>query len=218
MSRLHYETITPELKSVLCALMANPLFEPFCLVGGTSLSLRYGHRFSVDIDLFTDAPYGSIDFLPLEQHLKQTYPYYYKTDKTEIVGFGRSYYVGESEEKAVKVDLFYTDPFIRKAEIIDNIRIAHVDDVVAMKIDVISRGGRKKDFWDLHYLLDVYSIQQMINLHEQRNEWSHDSKEIYSNLVNFEIADEMPDPVCFLSKEWDYIKMDFAELILSGNI
>ncbi len=34
-------------------------FAPFRLVGGTSLSLRYGHRMSDDIDLFTDAEYGS---------------------------------------------------------------------------------------------------------------------------------------------------------------
>ncbi|MFA7449152.1 MAG: nucleotidyl transferase AbiEii/AbiGii toxin family protein [Weeksellaceae bacterium] len=215
MSRLHYETVTPQLKDVLFDLMSNPLFNAFRLVGGTSLSLRYGHRLSVDIDLFTDAPYGSIDFAPLEKYLQQTYPYYYKTDKTEIVGFGRSYYVGQSEMKSVKVDLFYTDPFIREAKIIDNIRIAHVDDVVAMKIDVVSRGGRKKDFWDLHYLLDHYSIPQMVDLHKQRNEWTHDPDEIYSNFVNFEIADEMPDPACFLHKDWNFIKMDFADAILS---
>jgi Nucleotidyl transferase AbiEii toxin, Type IV TA system len=37
-------------------------FKDFRLVGGTALSLYRGHRLSEDIDLFTDAPYGSIDF------------------------------------------------------------------------------------------------------------------------------------------------------------
>lgn len=46
----------------------------------------------------------------------------------------------------------YTDPFIREPEIIDGIRLASIDDIVAMKIDTISRGGRKKDFWDIHKL------------------------------------------------------------------
>jgi hypothetical protein len=32
--------------------MALPFLEAFSLVGGTALSLRYGHRSSVDIDLF----------------------------------------------------------------------------------------------------------------------------------------------------------------------
>ena len=53
--QLHYETVTPLLKKTLDMLMGEPLFEPFRLVGGTSLSLRYGHRKSDDIDLFTEA-------------------------------------------------------------------------------------------------------------------------------------------------------------------
>jgi hypothetical protein len=32
--------------------MRIPELEHFCLVGGTALSLRYGHRISVDLALF----------------------------------------------------------------------------------------------------------------------------------------------------------------------
>jgi predicted nucleotidyltransferase component of viral defense system len=212
-SSLHYETVTPELKQVLLDLMSNSLFESFRLVGGTSLSLRYGHRMSIDIDLFTDAEYGSVDFSLLEQSLQQNYPYYYRVDVTEIVGMGRSYYIGHSEEKSVKLDLFYSDPFIRNADVIDNIRIAHVDDVVAMKMDVLSRGGRKKDFWDIHFLFDYYSVQKMIELHKERSEWTHVPDEINAGLVDFSLADEMPDPNCLLFKNWDIIKIDFVEKV-----
>ena len=61
-TELQYKTVTPLLKKVLQQLMNEPLFTPFRLVGGTNLSLRYGHRLSVDIDLFTDSDYGSLDF------------------------------------------------------------------------------------------------------------------------------------------------------------
>ncbi|MCG9898690.1 MAG: nucleotidyl transferase AbiEii/AbiGii toxin family protein [Hydrotalea sp.] len=50
--------------------MRDPIFDPFRLVGGTALSLYFGHRMSVDIDLFTDAPYGTIDFDKIESWLK----------------------------------------------------------------------------------------------------------------------------------------------------
>ncbi len=60
--KLHYETVSPMLKEILQQLMSEKLFVPFRLVGGMNLSLRYGHRKSVDIDLFTDADYGSLDF------------------------------------------------------------------------------------------------------------------------------------------------------------
>jgi len=75
-----------------------------------------------------------------------------RTDKTDIVGFGRSYYIGESEDNSIKVDLFCHDEIIDPCDIIDGIRIASLSDVTAMKVDVISRGGRKKDFWDIHEL------------------------------------------------------------------
>lgn len=61
MSKLYWNTVAPILESVLQDIINEPLFSSFRLVGGTSLSLQLGHRMSVDIDLFTDAEYGSID-------------------------------------------------------------------------------------------------------------------------------------------------------------
>jgi hypothetical protein len=49
--------------------------------------------------------------------------------------------------------VFYTDPFIQPPIEIDSIRLASIEEIIAMKMDVIQRGGRKKDFWDLHELL-----------------------------------------------------------------
>jgi hypothetical protein len=69
----HYETVTPLLRKVLNDIMANPIFEPFYLVGGTSLSLRLGHRISVDIDLFSNAPYGSLDFSTYQKFFQENY-------------------------------------------------------------------------------------------------------------------------------------------------
>lgn len=59
---MYYNTVNEHLKNALLSLMKSEVFIPFRLVGGTALSLQLGHRISVDIDLFTDAPYGSIDF------------------------------------------------------------------------------------------------------------------------------------------------------------
>lgn len=102
---LHYKTVTPLLKGVLQQLTNEPLFAPFRLVGGTNLSLRYGHRLSVDIDLFTDSEYRSLNFASFEYYLRSQFPYYDCNDKGSIVGMGRSYYIGSSKEDYVKLDL-----------------------------------------------------------------------------------------------------------------
>jgi len=210
-TELQYKTVTPLLKRILHQLMDESLFTPFRLVGGTNLSLRYGHRLSVDIDLFTDSKYRSLDFATFENYLRSQFPYYDCNDKGSIVGMGRSYYIGNSEEDYVKVDLMYTDPFIGEVDILDGIRMASVDDIVAMKMNVVSRGGRKKDFWDLHYFLGHYSLSEMFSLHEKRYEWEHNAAELIHNFTDFSIADDMPDPVCLLRKDWDDIKLDLIE-------
>ena len=74
-NRLHWETVTPLLKEVLGILMSEKIFIPFRLVGGTNLSLRYGHRLSVDIDLFTDVEYGSLDYRIFEKFLCEHFPF-----------------------------------------------------------------------------------------------------------------------------------------------
>ncbi|MBC5633056.1 nucleotidyl transferase AbiEii/AbiGii toxin family protein [Parabacteroides hominis] len=212
-NKLHYETVSPLLRKILNDIMGNSIFEPFYLVGGTSLSLRLGHRKSVDIDLFTNVPYGSLDFTVYENFFRNNYQYYYCADKTDLVGFGRSYYIGNLEDDSIKVDLFYHDEIIDPCDIVDGIRMASLPDVTAMKIDVISRIGRKKDFWDLHELLNTYTISQMISFHKQRYEYTHDKKEIISNLTDFSSADKELDPICLKEKEWELIKLDFVELM-----
>jgi hypothetical protein len=51
---LQYQSVSGELKELLNILMQLKELTDFILVGGTSLGLRYGHRISVDIDLFTE--------------------------------------------------------------------------------------------------------------------------------------------------------------------
>ena len=207
---LQYRTVKPILRSTLERLMRIDEFRPFRLVGGTSLSLRYGHRISDDIDLFTDAEYGSIDFQLLQEILRREFPYC-QGDCGEIVSFGTSYLVGNSKEDNVKLDLFYTDPFIRPMDQIESIRMASLDDIVAMKMDVISRGGRKKDFWDLHILRNKYTIEQMLSLYKERYPYGATDEECIARLTNFSVADSDPDPTCLLGKIWQLIKLDFVE-------
>jgi predicted nucleotidyltransferase len=110
-TKLYWNTVSPLLKSILLQLMRCELFKQFRLVGGTALSLQIGHRLSIDIDLFTDAAYGSINFNTIDNYLRETFPYV--TDPSPgPVAMGRSYFIGTSEQEAIKLDLYYTDPFI----------------------------------------------------------------------------------------------------------
>jgi hypothetical protein len=209
-NKLFYNTINPLLISVLKTLMAAREFDVFRLIGGTALSLYRGHRESVDIDLFSDASYDSIDFAAIDAFLHKTYSYV-DTNEYKVVGTGKSYYIGKDKDDCVKLDLFYTDRFIQKIKLIDGIRLATVEEIIAMKTDVISRGGRKKDFWDIHELKEDYSIEKMLTLHKQRYPYTHDQMQITNSFSDFTLADDDFDPICLKGKHWEIIKLDIMD-------
>lgn len=209
---LYWNTVSPLLRSVLEDLMQQPAFDHFRLVGGTALSLHLGHRMSIDIDLFTDEPYGTIDFQPLESYLSANYGYFYKSAHG-LVGMGQSYLIGNNIDNNIKLDTYYTDPFIQPAHIEDGIRLATVEEVAAMKIDVIHRGGRKKDFWDLDEIMETHSIDDLLALHNQRHSWTHNPEEILQQLVNFDKADSDFEPICLKEKRWELIRYRLVEAV-----
>lgn len=99
---LYWNTVILTLKEALIKLMLAQELQNFRLVGGTALSLYWGHRMSVDIDLFTDAPYGSIDFDAIEHFLKNNFGYV-QGDFSGNAGMGKSYLVGSDKESAIKL-------------------------------------------------------------------------------------------------------------------
>lgn len=210
---LYYKTVNNLLKEVLLQLMAAKEFDKFRLVGGTSLSLQIGHRESIDIDLFSDVEYGEIDFDAIQNYLETNFKYIDHLSNI-IPGMGKSYLIGEDKDNSLKLDIFYTDKFIQPIYLEDTIRMASIEEIIAMKLDVVQRGGRKKDFWDLHELFEKYSLTQMLDLHEQRYPYTHDSDLIIENFTDFSIADDEFNPICFKGKYWEFIKEDIEEIIM----
>lgn len=209
---LHFNTVTPLLRNILEDLMQAEEFQSFRLVGGTALSLYYGHRMSVDIDLFSDADYGSLDFKAIDDYLRSNYFYVDSLDISPL-GMGKSYYVGRNAEESVKLDLYYTDPFIDEVKLFGTLRLASRSEITAMKLDVVQRTGRKKDFWDIDMLKEDFSIAQMFALHEQRYPYTHDRSLLIEKFTDFSHADNDFEPLCLRGRHWELIKLDIIELI-----
>lgn len=182
----------------------------FRLVGGTSLSLLLGHRESVDIDLFTDAPYKSLDFEAIENKIKASFPYV-ESNGTSLSVLGKSFFIGNSKEDLVKVDLFYTDDFVFPVINYDSLRLSSLEEIAAMKMEVIGHHGRKKDFWDIHGLLENFSLNEIMEFYEKRYPYSYSRTELVEKLTDFELADKDFDPICMKDKSWELIKLDLED-------
>ena len=73
---LHIETVEPGTFSLLMELMSLPSLQSFSLVGGTALALRFGHRNSVDLDLFYHERFDHSQVLKaLENNFKRRFVY-----------------------------------------------------------------------------------------------------------------------------------------------
>lgn len=83
----------------------------YCLISDWLWNLQLGHRESIDIDLFSDVEYGSINFIAIEDYLQSNFEYVDHLDTPTAMG--KSYFIGQNKENTVKLDLYYTDHFIQ---------------------------------------------------------------------------------------------------------
>jgi len=102
--------------------------------------------------MFTDAQYGSVNFIKIEDVLREKFSY---VDSLlgDFIGMGKSFFIGNEASYLVKLDLLYTDNFVFPLIEVKDVRLAGIEEIAAMKLDVIGRGARKKGFWDFHALL-----------------------------------------------------------------
>src|SRR3989344_8044338 len=142
---LHYKTVEPDTLSLLKDLMQIPELNNYCLVGGTALSLKYGHRISVDLDLFSTELSA---FDRITEILQEKYGEKFVRENLPLK------FALFCKIKNVKTDLVhYPHPLIEAMEVIDGIRFYSDKDIAAMKINAILGRGVKKDFWELYQML-----------------------------------------------------------------
>jgi hypothetical protein len=202
---LHTETIEPGTFSLLKRLMALPSLQPFSLVGGTALALQYGHRSSIDLDLF----YHEIfDHTIIEKELSDEFGNEFDYEPSHKQ-FGIFCYI-----KKIKVDIVYfPHKPIAPFENVEQIRMYSNADIGAMKIQAMLGRGKKKDFWDLYELLKHYSLQQLMDWHKQKYPSQMLAISIPNAITYFIDANESETPVSFKGQNWEQIKKSISKTV-----
>ena len=89
----------------------------------------------------------------------------------------------------------------------DGIFLADERDIAAMKVDTISARGSKKDFVDMYFLMQKYSLSQLIDFFEKKySNIEYNKLHILKSLVYFGDADNDPDPLMLVNFNWDKTK------------
>lgn len=155
---LHYKTVSKSTLELLKKLMTDKLLNDFVLVGGTALALRLGHRISVDIDLFTNQNFNANLLLGELQRIYGFTPDFVAENTIK----------GEINEVIVDC-LAHRYQWIENYSVIDEIRLAGLKDIAAMKLNAISGNGtRLKDFIDIAYLSTKLSLNEMLQAYQKK--------------------------------------------------
>lgn len=202
---LHTQTVESGAFSLLRQLMEIPALREFSLVGGTALSLMYGHRKSVDLDLFSHTPFENETIISsLEKEFTSRF---IREQKPQW--FGVFCYINN-----VKVDLVrHPHPLIAPIQTIEGIRMFSTEDIIAMKVQAVLGRGRKKDFWDIAELLHHYSVDDFISFHKKKYATQNLLISVPQAITYFADAEEDEDPVNLKHRSWEKVKAFIAEKV-----
>jgi len=191
---LHYKTVDDFTLELLKKLQSLRIFNEMRLVGGTSLALQIGHRKSIDIDLFGLL---NIDFDALTDELKTI---------GDVIVLGNSKNIHTYLIDEIKVDIVhYEYPWLKNKTVSDEIHLAAIEDIAAMKLNAIIGRGSKKDFIDLYYILHQFDLAQLMSFYGQK---FHDGSSflVLKSLVYFEDAENEAMPWMFEDLSWEDVK------------
>ena len=191
---LHLQTIDTQTLELLNELMKIPEFSELNLVGGTSLALQIGHRKSIDLDLFGRFEIDDYGFTSI---LKQLGKVKVLNNSSNI----KTFLINN-----IKVDFVnYPYSWLESYENFDGIRLATKTDIAAMKLAAITGRGVKKDFIDIFFLFNYYSLAEMFQFYHTK---FPDGSEfmVLKSLSYFEDAEKEPLPAMLKKTDWNEVK------------
>jgi hypothetical protein len=185
--------------------MAIPELQDFYLVGGTCLSLRYGHRKSIDLDLFSTRDF---DIDSIVQVLEKNFSgFEYRNTGNTIGIFG---FIDNVKVDFVKYHYFNV---IDKPIIEQGIRMFSDRDIMAMKVFAILKRAEKKDFWDVAELMKHCSVKDFIASYDEKYPNHQILISIPQALIYFVDADESDDPVSLKGQTWESVKKEIQKKV-----
>lgn len=190
-----FEIVLPKKAAQCLAILGERKILDFAyLAGGTACALQLGHRISLDFDFFTQKKFevdkvkeqlGTVGNFKLQQ-----------TDWGTIIGK-----MGQT-----KFSLFYYQyPLINSLKKFNKINIAALEDIAAMKLGATIARARARDYIDIYFLLQKFSLEEMLNFYQKKYKNLAANKiHILKSLQYFDdiVDDDLPEmliPVSWLA-------------------
>jgi len=200
---MHPEALTPDTKRIFESLGSASLTKGVYLAGGSALALYFGHRFSVDLDWF------GRDF-------KYTTEFRRKLNslgKLKIVSQSEDTFHGQLDGIEVSFFRYPYKLLFAKKKYNQSICLANPKDIAAMKIDAIATRGSKKDFIDMYFLLQNFSLKELISILPKKFEVQYNTAHLLKAFVYFKDAEKSQMPRMIKKVSWEEVKKSLAATV-----
>lgn len=155
--------LAPQTTAIFEAISQLDCIKPYLLVGGTALSLQINSRLSEDLDFMSwrkaKDEKCEVDWVQISKELSTIG----SVQKCDILDIDHVEFV----VNGVKISFYanpHRSPVTSEITFLNNIRLANPVSIGAMKMEVMLRRSKFRDYYDLYALLEAgYNLQEMID-------------------------------------------------------
>lgn len=176
--------LTANIETIIEQVAQLECIKPYVLCGGTALAMQIGHRKSEDLDFMmwrlskTEKP--EVDWNTIERELSDKVG---EIENFNMLGFDQVEFL----VKGVKLSFFVSDnlsPVSTPVAYLGNIRLADVESIMAMKMEVMLRRMKFRDYYDIYCILqEGYSIRKGIDKALKLSRYRLSSKNVIAMLL-----------------------------------
>lgn len=205
--------LTANIDAIIEQVSQMECIKPYILCGGTALAMQIGHRKSEDLDFMmwriskTEKP--EVNWNLIEKEL---------TDKIgpiesfNMLGFDQV----EFRVKGVKFSFFVSEnhsPVSTPVNYMGNIRLADIESIMAMKMEVMLRRMKFRDYYDIYSILkEGHSINDGIEKARKYSRFRLSTKNLVAMLLAGQFVPD--DNFSTLEPKYDVGKEEIRNYIL----
>ena len=145
--------LTTKIEEIIDDISGLNCIDGYVLCGGTALAMQLGHRQSEDLDFMAwrkskdEKP--EVDWPDIYREIEEKVGH---IDNMDILGFDQVIFL----VKCVKLSFYVSDKYAPPMTVLPylgNIRIASMDAILAMKLEVMLRRMKFRDYYDVYSII-----------------------------------------------------------------
>ena len=178
--------LTDQAGPIFNAVSKLPCIRDYTLIGGTALAVQINHRKSEDLDFFIwtkkpkiDMP--TVNWPVIEMELATVG----KIESRDVIGFDQVNFIVSGVKISFITKQENTSPVKKPVALLNNIMVADVKAIGAMKIELMLSRSEFRDYYDIYSILrEGHSLKSLVQSATRYSNHRLKTRNALTHLVN----------------------------------